>query len=66
MTNVRGEKTGPTSINVSRYPVCSKCRAPYVLRLAIVVSPGAAGDQWIWQRDCKCRNAQPEIVEGKG
>ncbi len=44
--------------NVRVYPLCSECRAPYVLRHALIMLPsGKSG--WVWQRDCKHKHAAP-------
>jgi hypothetical protein len=52
------------------WPACSDCMAPYVLRRAISFQPPVRGTkqkkakkgeidfQWIWQRDCKHKNAE--------
>jgi hypothetical protein len=42
---------------VKVYPLCSECRAPYVLRQGIRISTGKTG--WFWQRDCKHKKAVP-------
>lgn len=47
---------------VRAYPVCSECRAPYVLRHAIFVFDAqmkATPGKWVWQRDCKHKKAVP-------
>ena len=48
---------------VKVYPLCSECRAPYVLRRAFVLNIGkqetTGGARWIWQRDCKHKKAVP-------
>lgn len=43
---------------VRAYPLCSACAAPYVLRLVFIVLP-KAGQDWLWQRDCKHKKAPP-------
>jgi len=49
------------------YPFCSDCKAAYVLRLALVFAskPGSRKatlrHEWVWQRDCKHRKAEPAI-----
>jgi hypothetical protein len=42
---------------VSVYPLCSACRAPYVLRNGFSISTGKSA--WFWQRDCKHKKAVP-------
>lgn len=42
------------------YPLCSECRAPYVLRHGFNLSKGGK-ETWIWQRDCKHKNAAPVV-----
>jgi hypothetical protein len=43
---------------VKVYPLCSECRAPYVLRHGFNLSNGCK-ETWIWQRDCKHKKAAP-------
>jgi hypothetical protein len=48
---------------VKAYPECSECFAPYVLRRAFTFSAKGGGgrSEWIWQRDCKHKNAAPKV-----
>lgn len=43
---------------VRDYPICSECKAPWVLRLCFLIMPDG-GSQWLWQRDCKHKRAVP-------
>lgn len=50
------------------WPRCSECKTDYVLRRAVVFRAGRDGprsmsiaNEWVWQRDCKHRKAQPEV-----
>lgn len=51
------------------WPRCSECKTDYVLRRAVVFGTGRDGsrsmsiaNEWVWQRDCKHRKAQPEVA----
>jgi hypothetical protein len=50
----------PSAIpKVRTYPVCSECKAPYVLRRAWLIQSNT--EEWIWQRDCKHKKAVPLV-----
>jgi len=48
------------------WPQCPLCKTAYVLRRALVFSAklgskkAKLAGEWLWQRDCKHRNAAPE------
>ena len=56
-------RSDPYNPNPQVYPACSKCKAPYVLRRGLRIMVGEW--QWAWFRDCKCRNADPEMVDNR-
>ena len=53
------------------WPQCAQCKEPFVLRRAIVFSPGrsgrtmSVGERWTWQRDCKHRQAAVSVARAK-
>ena len=48
---------------VRAYPKCSECGTPFVLRMCFHFGAGGIAHSWLWQRDCKHKKAEAEIVE---
>lgn len=46
------------------WPRCSECKTAYVLRLALMFDSHikTMSNEWMWQRDCKHRKAEPEVA----
>ena len=46
------------------WPRCSECKTAYVLRLALMFDSRTRtmSSEWMWQRDCKHRKAEPEVA----
>jgi hypothetical protein len=47
--------------NPTAWPACSQCNAAYVLRRCLRF--GTGGFEWLWQRDCKHKYAEPKIAK---
>lgn len=47
------------------WPACPTCDTAYVLRRAIVMRTegkrATMGEEWVWQRDCKHKKAEPVV-----
>lgn len=55
-----GQRTNPV---VTYYPRCAECETAFVLRRCLSLSRGAV---WLWQRDCKHKKADLEVVAPDG
>ena len=45
------------------YPVCGECETAYVLRRAYLFGARQVTEEWIWQRDCKHKKAEPTLID---
>lgn len=49
------------------YPRCplEGCSAAYVLRRTTTFDGKRWDEEWVWQRDCKHKEEQPELVDNR-
>lgn len=44
------------------WPACSQCQMAYVLRRCMRFTDSTLVAEWLWQRDCNHKNAEPVLV----